>query len=210
MVQAVLCIAFGLFPDDLSVHYRAGHHLAVRRGAGGRWARRGLLSYFRQRSVRYRDSGTLMAAVFYVIIALIAFIFPKVIAGFFSVALGVVLILLAIVNVVRAFGLRAFGSSIWIAVLAAAVAGGYRRRAHRGEPVGCVHDLRARAGRDVRGQRRGRPVHRVVYPRFREESRRDFHAPVDGLCCGASTSRDSAPLGRLGAVQRGESRRAYR
>ncbi len=35
--------------------------------------------------------------------------------------LGVVLILLAIVNVVRAFGLRAFGSSIWIAVLATAV-----------------------------------------------------------------------------------------
>ena len=32
-----------------------------------------------------------------------------------------VLILLAIVNVVRAFGLRAFGSSIWIAVLATAV-----------------------------------------------------------------------------------------
>ena len=38
------------------------------------------------------------------------------IAGFFSVVLGVVLILLPIVNVVRAFGLRAFGSSIWIAV----------------------------------------------------------------------------------------------
>ena len=74
--------------------------------------------------MRYRDSGTLMAAVFYVIIAIIAFVFPKVIAGFFSVVLGVVLILLAIVNVVRAFGLRAFGSSIWIAVLAAAVAVG--------------------------------------------------------------------------------------
>ena len=62
-----------------------------------------------------------MTAVFYLIIALIAFVFPKVIAGFFSVVLGVVLILLAIVNVVRAVGLRSFGSSIWIAVLAAAV-----------------------------------------------------------------------------------------
>ena len=39
----------------------------------------------------------------------------------YAVVLGVVLILLAIVNVVRAFGLRAFGSSIWIAVLATAV-----------------------------------------------------------------------------------------
>lgn len=120
MVQAVLCIAFGLFLmiyPSITVQgiiLLFGVALAVMGAAG-------LVSYFRQRSVRYRDSGTLMSAVFYVIIALIAFIFPKVIAGFFSVVLGVVLILLAIVNVVRAFGLRAFGSSIWIAVLATAV-----------------------------------------------------------------------------------------
>ena len=112
MVQAVLCIAFGLFLmiyPSITVQgiiMLFGVALALMGAAG-------LLSYFRQRSVRYRDSGTLMAAVFYVIIA-----------GFFSVVLGVVLILLAIVNVVRAFGLRAFGSSIWIAVLAAAVAVG--------------------------------------------------------------------------------------
>ena len=117
MVQAVLCIAFGLFLmiyPSITVQgiiLLFGVALAVMGAAG-------LVSYFRQRSVRYRDSGTLMSAVFYVIIA---FIFPKVIAGFFSVVLGVVLILLAIVNVVRAFGLRAFGSSIWIAVLATAV-----------------------------------------------------------------------------------------
>ena len=103
MVQAVLCIAFGLFLmiyPSITVQgiiLLFGVALAVMGAAG-------LVSYFRQR-----------------IIALIAFIFPKVIAGFFSVVLGVVLILLAIVNVVRAFGLRAFGSSIWIAVLATAV-----------------------------------------------------------------------------------------
>lgn len=120
MVQAVLCIAFGLFlmiyPSITvqGVILLFGVALAVMGAAG-------LVSYFRQRSVRYRDSGTLMSAVFYVTIALIAFIFPKVIAGFFSVVLGVVLILLAIVNVVRAFGLRAFGGGIWIAVLATAV-----------------------------------------------------------------------------------------
>ena len=73
--------------------------------------------------MRYRDSGTPMAAVFYVIIAIIAFAFPKVIAGFFSIVLGVVLILLAIVNVVRAFGLRSFWQHL-IAVLAAAAAVG--------------------------------------------------------------------------------------
>ena len=122
MVQAVLCIAFGLFLmiyPSITVQgiiLLFGVALAVMGAAG-------LVSYFRQRSVRYRDSGTLMSAVFYVIIALIAFIFPKVIAGFFSVVLGVVLILLAIVNVVRAFGLRAFGSSIWIAVLATVLVG---------------------------------------------------------------------------------------
>ena len=122
MVQAVLCIAFGLFLmiyPSITVQgiiMLFGVALALMGAAG-------LLSYFRQRSVRYRDSGTLMAAVFYVIIAIIAFVFPKVIAGFFSVVLGVVLILLAIVKVVRAVGLRAFGS-IWIAVLAAAVAVG--------------------------------------------------------------------------------------
>ena len=92
MVQAVLCIAFGLFLmiyPSITVQgiiMLFGVALALMGAAG-------LLSYFRQRSVRYRDSGTLMAAVFYVIIAIIAFVFPKVIAGFFSVVLGVVLIL---------------------------------------------------------------------------------------------------------------------
>lgn len=126
----------------------------------------GLVSYFRQRSVRYRDSGHPYVGGVLRHHRVIAFIFPKVIAGFFSVVLGVVLILLAIVNVVRAFGLRAFGSSIWIAVLATAVLVGIGGCAYRGEPVGRLHDLRARAGRDVHRQRRGGSVHRVVHPRF--------------------------------------------
>ncbi|MEC4176547.1 DUF308 domain-containing protein [Adlercreutzia sp. R7] len=120
LVQAVLCIAFGLFlmiyPSITiqGIIMLFGVALALMGVAG-------VASYFRQRSVRYRNPGTLMSAAFYLIIALIAFVFPKVIAGFFSVVLGVVLILCAIVNVVRAFALRNFGSSIWIAVLVAAV-----------------------------------------------------------------------------------------
>ena len=112
LVQAVLCIAFGLFlmiyPSITiqGIIMLFGVALALMGAAG-------LVSYFRQKSVRYRNTGTLMGAVFYLIIALIAFVFPKVIAGFFSVVLGVVLILFAIVNVVRALGLRAFGGSIW-------------------------------------------------------------------------------------------------
>ena len=96
LVQAVLCIAFGLFlmiyPSITiqGIIMLFGVALALMGLAG-------LASYFRQRSVRYRNTGTLMTAVFYLIIALIAFVFPKVIAGFFSVVLGVVLILRAIV-----------------------------------------------------------------------------------------------------------------
>lgn len=120
LVQAVLCIGFGLFLmvyPSITVQgiiMLFGVAFALMGVAG-------VASYFRPRSVRYQNSGALMSGAFYLIIALIAFIFPKVIAGFFSVVLGVVLILCAIVNVVRAFALRDFGSSIWIAVLAAAV-----------------------------------------------------------------------------------------
>ena len=112
LVQAVLCIAFGLFlmiyPSITiqGIIMLFGVALALMGAAG-------LVSYFRQKSVRYRNTGTLMGAVFYLIIALIAFVFPKVIAGFFSVVLGVVLILFAIVNVVRAGGLRACGGGGW-------------------------------------------------------------------------------------------------
>ena len=154
MVQAVLCIAFGLFLmiyPSITVQgiiMLFGVALALMGAAG-------LLSYFRQRSVRYRDSGTLMAAVFYVIIAIIAFVFPKVIAGFFSVVRQQHLDRCACGGCGR----------------------GYRWCAYRGEPMGCVHDFRARARCDIRGQRRGRPVHRVVYPRFREKSRH-FHASL--------------------------------
>lgn len=123
LAQAVLCIAFGLFlmvyPSITiqGIIMLFGVALALMSAAG-------VASYFRQRSARYRNPGTLMSAAFYLIIAVIAFVFPKVIAGFFSVVLGVVLILCAIVNVVRAFALRDFGSSIWIAVLAVSVAVG--------------------------------------------------------------------------------------
>lgn len=123
MVQAVLCIAFGLFLmiyPSITVQgiiMLFGVALALR-------ARRGCCRTSRQRACRYRDSGTLWRRCSTLSSQPPLSSFPKVIAGFFSVVLGVVLILLAIVNVVRAFGLRAFGSSIWIAVLAAAVAVG--------------------------------------------------------------------------------------
>ncbi len=174
LVQAVLCIAFGLFlmiyPSITiqGIIMLFGVALALMGAAG-------LVSYFRQKSVRYRNTGTLMGAVFYLIIALIAFVFPKVIAGFFSVVLGVVLILFAIVNVVRAVGLRSFGSSIWIAVLVAAVIVGVGGVLI---VVGRFHDLRAGAGRGLHRQRCRGPVHRMVRPRFRQAGRLDGAAPL--------------------------------
>ena len=165
MVQAVLCIAFGLFLmiyPSITVQgiiLLFGVALAVMGAAG-------LVSYFRQRSVRYRDSGTLMSAVFYVIIALIAFIFPesdrRVLFG--GARRG------ASFARYRERGARLRAARFRQQHLDCRAgdggAGGYRRRAHRGEPVGRLHDLRARAGRDVHRQRRGRSVHRVVHPRF--------------------------------------------
>lgn len=88
------------------------------------------------------------------------------IAGFFSVVLGVVLILLAIVNVVRAFGLRAFGSSIWIAVLATAVLVGIGGVLIVVNPWGASMTFVLVLGATVHRQRRGGSVHRVVHPRF--------------------------------------------
>ena len=154
MVQAVLCIAFGLFLMIYpSITVQGIILLLAWRSRS--WARQNLCRTSRQRSVRYRDSGRTMSAVFYVIIALIAFIFPKVIAGFFFGGARRGAHLLAIVNVVRAFRLRAFS----------ATASGlpcWRRRCWWVSavclswwPVGRLRDLRARAGRDVHRQRRG-------------------------------------------------------
>lgn len=120
MVQAALCIGFGLFLmiyPSMTVQgiiILFGVAMALM-GVGT------LAPYFRQRSARYRDTGLLMVGGFYIIIAIIAFAFPKVVASFFSVVLGVVLILCALVNLVRAFDLRKYGSQVWLAVLVGAL-----------------------------------------------------------------------------------------
>ena len=62
-----------------------------------------------------------MGAVFYLIIALIAFVFPKVIAGFFSVVLGIVLALCGIVSAVRALELRQYPDYSWVVALVVGV-----------------------------------------------------------------------------------------
>lgn len=116
LVQAILCIGFGLF---LMV-YPSITIQGIIMLFGVAMALVGLasvLSYARPKSARYRDTGVLMTGIFYLIVAVIAFIFPKVIAGFFSVVLGLVLVLCALVNLVRAFDMRRYGGQVWIAVL---------------------------------------------------------------------------------------------
>lgn len=66
-------------------------------------------------------SNNMVQAVLCIAFGLFLMIYPSITVQGIILLFGVVLILLAIVNVVRAFGLRAFGSSIWIAVLATAV-----------------------------------------------------------------------------------------
>ncbi len=115
LVQALLCIAFGLFLmfcPSLTVRGIITAFGAILAVAGAV----SLVMYFRQRGVR-RDVGSLSTGILCLMIALLAFAFPRVIAGFFSLAFGVILMLCALVNMVRAFGLRAFGGGIWIVVL---------------------------------------------------------------------------------------------
>lgn len=66
-------------------------------------------------------SNNMVQAVLCIAFGLFLMIYPSITVQGIILLFGVALILLAIVNVVRAFGLRAFGSSIWIAVLATAV-----------------------------------------------------------------------------------------
>ena len=116
LIQAVGCIAFGLFLmiyPSITINgiiMLFGVAMALM-GVGS------AASYFRPRSARYRSSGVLMTGIFYLIVAVIAFVFPHVLASVFSVILGLLLILCAIVNVVRAIGMRQYGGSVWIAVL---------------------------------------------------------------------------------------------
>lgn len=119
-MQAVLCIGFGLFLmiyPSITVQGMIllfGVAMAVV-GVGS------LFPYFLKNATRYHDTGLLMTSVFFIIIAIIAFAFPKAVAGFFSVVLGIALILCAIVNLVRAIDLRKYGSQIWIVVLLVSV-----------------------------------------------------------------------------------------
>lgn len=113
IVQAVLFIVLGLVllvvPDItlVTIVYCVGAIFAVS-------AIISLVSYFRKGSASYMMSGALTTGIFLAVIALVMFIFPAAVAGFFSILLGAVLILCGIANTVRSVGMRDFGGSTWI------------------------------------------------------------------------------------------------
>lgn len=73
-----------------------------------------IAAYYRPKSPSHQMTGALSTGIFLLIIALIMFIFPTAVAGFFTVLLGAILILCGVVNTIRALGMQAAGQGIWI------------------------------------------------------------------------------------------------
>lgn len=115
IVQAVLSIVVGLllmfFPGltIITVLYLVGIIFAIM-GISS------LISYFKAPESQ-RQSGVLATGVFFALIALIVFLFPQIIAGFFSVILGIILVICGAVNMVRSTELKKYGQSSWIVSL---------------------------------------------------------------------------------------------
>lgn len=119
IVQAVLSIVVGLllmfWPGItiVTVLYLVGIIFAIM-GISS------LITYFRAAEAD-RSTGVLATGVLFGIIALIVFLFPQVIAGFFSVVLGIILVICGAVNAVRSMELKKYGQSSWIASLVLSV-----------------------------------------------------------------------------------------
>jgi uncharacterized membrane protein HdeD (DUF308 family) len=115
IAQAVLSIIIGLllmfWPGItiITVLYLVGIMFAVM-GISS------LVSYFKS-AEDARSKGVLATGVFFCVIALIAFLFPQVIASFFSVVLGIILVVCGVVNAVRSMELKRYGRNFWIAAL---------------------------------------------------------------------------------------------
>lgn len=81
-----------------------------------------LIGYFREGGEHYRMQPVLATGISFLVLAAVMFIFPQVIAGAFSVALGLILLLCGIVNVVRSIDMKNFEGNQWIVYLLLSVA----------------------------------------------------------------------------------------
>lgn len=78
-----------------------------------------LVSYFRTSDPRIRSTGSLVSGILFLAIALFVFAFPQAVAGFFSLILGLLLVIGGAVNAVRAFELRRYQGGTWVVALIA-------------------------------------------------------------------------------------------
>lgn len=116
LAQAVTSIALGIFlafwpgVTILTVVYLLALYLAVSGIAS-------LVAYFRSSGARYRSAGVLANAILLLVLALLVFLFPEAVGGFFSFILGILLTIGGIVNAVRSVELRAYQGSTWVVSL---------------------------------------------------------------------------------------------
>lgn len=116
LAQAVTSIALGIFlafwpgVTILTVVYLLALYLAVSGVAS-------LVAYFRSSGARYRSAGVLANAILLLVLALLVFLFPEAVGGFFSFILGILLTIGGIVNAVRSVELRAYQGSTWVVTL---------------------------------------------------------------------------------------------
>lgn len=117
VVQAVLAILLGLFlaiwpqTATISVVYLLAAGLALSGAAS-------VVDYVRRRK-KGASEGILISGLFLLVVALVVFIFPEVVAGLFSLILGALLVLSGLVSVARSIALRGFWGSMWIVMLTA-------------------------------------------------------------------------------------------
>lgn len=120
LVQAIMSILLGIllafWPGItiVTVVYLLALYLAVAGVAS-------LIAYFRSKGARYRSAGVLANAIVLLVMAVLVFLFPEVVGGFFSLILGILLTIGGVVNAVRSVELRAYQGSMWVAMLVLSV-----------------------------------------------------------------------------------------
>ncbi|MEQ3363299.1 HdeD family acid-resistance protein [Raoultibacter massiliensis] len=121
VMQAVLSVLLGLFltmwpqATTVTVVYLFAAYLAITGIVS-------LISYARHRSERDGYRGALATGILMVVLALVVFVFPEAVAGFFSLILGIVLVMSGVLNAVRSVELRLFGGGSWLGTLIVSIA----------------------------------------------------------------------------------------
>ena len=120
IAQAILSIALGVllafWPDItvITIVYLLALYLAVTGVVS-------LIAYFRTKGDRSGSFGALASGVLLLALALVVFVFPEAVAGFFSLILGLLLVIGGVVNAVRAMELRRYQGGMWVAALIAGI-----------------------------------------------------------------------------------------